>query len=664
MKRVGAEPADGGIVGRGFPVVLAALAWFVAASAARGAGASVPVPGRSVVRTGIVSDLAIDGAGYFVIRSADGAPPSHSLTRYGGFRIDEDGCLRAADGGFVMGFAPETGVLAPISFRAAMLGRGNEPERFSQSWWVESSGEFFVGFTDGSREVVARIAVALPEGPERLRRISEWNFECAGCGPADLPPLRSPGEGRAGWVRPFELELPPPELKLGAFNRSTERQDGRVIPVPVPSGVCVFLDGPGGLIVRDHVTDREFATRGGLLKIDSDGWLVTMVDGHRVRGFTDTPFPAVRDLRIPLWDGDSTWRFEPTLIPETVRIDVHGVVEADMTDGGIVRLGRLKMGPVANSTGWMSRASVTENAGPTRIHSRRVDPRFLDEAALKALNQSARFARKPIRSDESPTSLAILGAGFFVVRDSAGELLLTRSGRFRRLEDGSLANENGWRVQGVRGAWGNRLEDLRMAPSSVAAPPAAAATILSDTGEESVDGDLDDAWIDRIAVAPVLDPGELVEVVPHHYRLVRSNGTSGELRWTVSGWNGMGFVLSGAIEMLGEWEAPFPSGLPSRARQVVLWGLQGRVGRIQVSGNLSDWSDWLMFQDTGDALRFVPAVGGHEGHLITVGNQVIEAGMPGGEIGGESRFYRIVVDVEDAGRVSTKNAIAGSGEFH
>ncbi|MGE3309251.1 MAG: hypothetical protein AB7O66_04715 [Limisphaerales bacterium] len=612
---------------------MAAWIWIFALAGPCGGAELGSLPGTSLRTTGGAFDLAIDGDGYFLVRSPSGGRPSYSLTRYGALRIDENGNLVTGEGGLVLGFSLVNEEPEPINFPGPGWIGGDSAGRILVSIQVEPNGEVVGGFSDGSVEVVARIGVVLPARPDRLRRISDWNFDCADCGPVDLPSLHGPGEGGAGTLRHGVLELPQPGLSLGTFDRTAGRREGSVLPVPVllPRLLCVHLEGPGGLTVRDPATDQEFVTRDGLIKIDSEGWLVTLTGGYRVRGFSEAPFPGMRDLRVPMASSGSSLGSDTMLMAETASIDGHGFVTAYGADGGIVRLGRVKLGPFPGS----------EAVGPTWIRSGRVDPACLDEATLKALNHRSRFVQRPIEPADSPMWVAIAGSGFFLVRTPEGERLLTRSGRFRRQDDGSIVTEAGWPVQAVREAWGDELEDLRVAPSVENVSTEPAGDVRSRIGIERVHEEGDGSWVDRLALAQVVDPSELVEVVPNHFRLVRRAGALGKLRWSVPRRNGMGAVFPGFLEVPDAATEYFPSDLPSRARQIVLWGLQGRAGRIQVSEDLSGWKDWLSFRDSFDGLRFTGLEPAGGGDFVGIANQVFDP-----RESEASRFYRIVIDAE------------------
>ncbi len=82
----------------------------------------------------------------------------------------------------------------------------------------------------------------------------------------------------------------------------------------------------------------------------------------------------------------------------------------------------------------------------------------------------------------SPTSMAIGGNGFFVVRDSDGRSYYTREGNFHFDQNGSLVNSQGYIVQGweIDPATGSPQGSLRNIAMSAFSSPPQASTILTD----------------------------------------------------------------------------------------------------------------------------------------------------------------------------------------
>ena len=405
------------------------------------------------------------------------------LTRRGALHVDESGRKVLVNGLPLMGRSADEAKLSPISL--SWNGSWEPGKRSVEAWRVSTRGEVTAQGSDGWVEIVSRIVLATPEPTTRLWRISESWFAMGDRGVTDGPPLQWPGDGGAGSVKVRSLEVAPVGMRVGAFDRSTPGA-GQAVPVPVPSGWCVLLEGPGFLSVRDPGTDEHFLTRCGLLKLDSEGWLVTEKRSYRVQVFSDEPFPGVRDLRVPVAKGTGRLTLESRWIVESLGIDVHGFISLKNTEGVRKRLGRLKIDRLSHAARsvaadgyfWKARPdrrlvdqALGVNPIPgglgTRIRSGQLDPSYLDAEASNALNHRARFLQQPHVREDSSTALAIGGAGFFLVRNPAtAEVLMTRSGRFRWTGDGHLENDRGWRVQGLVAPGQTAWEDVRVAGRS------------------------------------------------------------------------------------------------------------------------------------------------------------------------------------------------------
>jgi flagellar hook protein FlgE len=627
---------------------------------------------RAVWKTGVGSSLAIDGQGYFLLQAQGPATWTYALTRSGEFRLDEQGRLRSTDGGLVIGFGPDGVTLEPVVVMSPGGTRlilthqepGNPP--WNMTWdgskgWVSPNGEVIWERLDGTQEVIARIALAMPDLSTRLERFSERLYRVAGKGETGLPPMQRPGEGGAGWLRSGEWEAPSPGLKVGFSDRAAMGHS-HAIPVWIPFGLSVALEGPGCLVVRDSVSDERYLTRCGLLKLDSEGWLVTDQRGYRVQGFSDTPFPGVRDLRIPPeWVEDEFgWKSGPGWV--SVVLDAHGYLLGTTTEGVTLRLGRLKIDraalvgtSVSASEPFWKAEPVSAHAadsgieslgfeGGTLIRVSHVDPRYLDEEALRRLNHRARFLQHPMNRVASPTSLAIGGRGQFLVRDPVRDIVwMTRLGRFQWSDDGYLENDRGWRVQGLRSPWQSRLEDV-WAPilGGEAGIPAESRIIHSDGKVWVLRRDGSEEVVAWIQLAGEIDPSHWDEGEPWHFRLPGNGGEARLPRWNRPGMHGLGKVESGALEMLEEVRNFFPTQLPAKARQLVLWGLGGRAGSVEVSSDAKVWRDWLEFRDMDGLLRLQPASGVPGEPPVVLENHVMDSDA----VEASTRFYRIVVDEE------------------
>jgi flagellar hook protein FlgE len=96
----------------------------------------------TISATGVPTDVAIDGQGYFVVNNAG----VQEFTRAGNFSISSSGQLLASDGGQVMGYAAENGVVntnqtvAPLSIPSGLNVPAKASSQFSLTLSLDSSG--------------------------------------------------------------------------------------------------------------------------------------------------------------------------------------------------------------------------------------------------------------------------------------------------------------------------------------------------------------------------------------------------------------------------------------------------------------------------------------------------------------------------------------------
>jgi len=73
-------------------------------------------------------------------------------------------------------------------------------------------------------------------------------------------------------------------------------------------------------------------------------------------------------------------------------------------------------------------------------------------SGVQAMGISSKFTQGPIEATGVPSDLAIIGDGFFRVRDSLNDAdYVTRSGNFRIDDNGFVVNQQGFRLQGLDG---------------------------------------------------------------------------------------------------------------------------------------------------------------------------------------------------------------------
>ncbi|WPD19974.1 flagellar hook-basal body complex protein [Thermaerobacter composti] len=166
-------------------------------------------PGNPQV-TGVNTDLAIQGDGFFVLQDATGA---EVYTRAGDFRLDAQGYLVSGDGLLVLGWQ-DTGGNLPPTRDATNLGPirvldpdadpATEPRDVVVSFSIDTAGVITGTFADGSTRPIAQIALATFANPSGLLRDGHLYRESNNSG---VPDVGAPGTGGRGTVQAGALEM-------------------------------------------------------------------------------------------------------------------------------------------------------------------------------------------------------------------------------------------------------------------------------------------------------------------------------------------------------------------------------------------------------------------------------------------------------------------------
>lgn len=165
-------------------------------------------PGNPQV-TGVNTDLAIQGDGFFVLRDATGA---EVYTRAGDFRLDAQGYLVSGDGLLVLGWQADDGVLpdpdttaaGPIRVLDPDADPATEPQDVVVSFSIDTAGVITGTFADGSTRPIAQIALATFANPSGLLRDGHLYRQSNNSG---VPDVGAPGTGGRGTVQAGALEM-------------------------------------------------------------------------------------------------------------------------------------------------------------------------------------------------------------------------------------------------------------------------------------------------------------------------------------------------------------------------------------------------------------------------------------------------------------------------
>lgn len=171
-----------------------------------------------VSQTGIPSDLAIIGNGFFQVRDADGVD---YVTRNGAFRANSEGYLVTQGGQFLQGFGyawdagwdpasgtPPTGALDETQTTAIRVNNPDDPmNRAVEAWSIGSDGNVNIFLDDGSSYVGGRILLRDFNNPGALTAAGNGlfrGFEIAG--PIGDTLLAAASEGGTGSIQAGALE--------------------------------------------------------------------------------------------------------------------------------------------------------------------------------------------------------------------------------------------------------------------------------------------------------------------------------------------------------------------------------------------------------------------------------------------------------------------------
>lgn len=157
--------------------------------------------------TGLATDLAIDGQGFFVVR--DTATNAQYVTRDGSFQVDEQGFLITSNGMRVQGFSDAAlstrgDVRIDATGAPATAGTGAEVA----SYRIESNGQVIAVLNDTNQTSFPRGQVLLQSfrSPQSLVKAG-GNLYSASDAAGPLAQTQAPGSSGLGTVRSGSLEM-------------------------------------------------------------------------------------------------------------------------------------------------------------------------------------------------------------------------------------------------------------------------------------------------------------------------------------------------------------------------------------------------------------------------------------------------------------------------
>jgi flagellar hook protein FlgE len=402
-----------------------------------------------------VTDFAIQGRGYFVLRD----PEDNVLyvSRMGLFRCDANGYLASLCGMRVQGYTDGTfGRVGDIRVDT------QEPAAVIISWYrIESDGRIIVTPCQGSPFVRGQILLQNISDPSLLENAGEGNYTFPpSAGPQEPP--RVPGTAGVGTLVSGQLERLRPRLTMRLIqgNASSWAQ-GALSQTGCPTDLA--LQGRGYFVVRDPRDNTRYATRAGAFFTDTNGFLVNYA-GLRLQGRNDLSSGAVGDLRVELIGACPSSRSSVRTIFPT--ISRSGRIYVGLTDGSELACGQVLLQDcltpdrlVRTNFGvyLMAEQSWTPMAPPRSeglglLSQGQLELSQLDEDILAVREKLNFFVQGPPQFSTNATDLAIMGNGFFIVRDPVSNTCYaTRNGAFHFNEGSYLVTASGLRVQGLVG---------------------------------------------------------------------------------------------------------------------------------------------------------------------------------------------------------------------
>lgn len=640
---------------------------------------------RTIATTGVVTDLYVDGDGYFVIRQP--TTGETRLTRFGEFRLAVEGFLENPSGYRLQGAQLDGStpgdlqitVTNPTTYSWVWFGTNGfmaqviEHTTTNQlrSFTIDTNGTITMTLTNDEERPAGRILLRRPTTAHPLHPVGDADW----LEPElehDLPAgLFTPGTDGTGWIKTGGLEMPEPMLKISRFDRDA----APLADSPAfRTGIQTHLGfhGPGFLEVRDPHTDRRYLTRCGAFRLDWDGWLVTPDGRYRVQGFTDSvltreELQTYGDIRIDAGMPPATLvpAVDPAATFSSYSIDNRGVITVSIWDGSQYLRGQLLIQRIEHPERLVPAGSqlyLPSPLDPPRLESAADTESTTLESGTLNLNQLTpevlEFWRKQtrglqgavMRSGDSAT-LAVSGNGFFVIRNpSTGLKLLTRWGLFSWSADGFLETMDGSRVQALNfdrpwlpgdPAFGpdqpGFIDDLRLPRDAQGNFPA----------RHSIDTEgflavrfADNTWAVTLQVrlAYVPDVTLLRTVRPYHYEFSEAALTVSELEMAAPGTKGLGRIQSGALEQLWGSELHIPQHVPARGKVLTPCRIIRRSWKLETSFDLQTWTAFAPVRPSDWNPNDWPDSANSPGYPYTFGDLTL---VPG-ETTPNAAFYRLV----------------------
>lgn len=176
----------------------------------------------SLSTTGIPSDLAISGNGFFMVQNP--ATQAQYATQAGDFTLNSSGYLVTDTGEEVMGYNNSgLSTIGPIQINASQAPATSSPTATMSSYSIGATGQITVNLSDGTLFVCGQVLLQNFQNPGAL--VNEGNnlySNMADAGP--LAAMGAPGTGDLGSIQSGALELSNVDLSTEMANLITAQR--------------------------------------------------------------------------------------------------------------------------------------------------------------------------------------------------------------------------------------------------------------------------------------------------------------------------------------------------------------------------------------------------------------------------------------------------------
>jgi flagellar hook protein FlgE len=176
----------------------------------------------SLSTTGIPSDLAVSGNGFFMVQ--DPTTSTQYATQAGDFNLNANGYLVTDTGEEVMGYSNSgLSTIGPIQINASQMPATSNPNATMSSYSIGATGQITVNLSDGTSFVCGQVLLQNFQNPGAL--VNQGNnlySNTAEAGP--LAAMGAPGSSGLGTIQSGALELSNVDLSTEMANLITAQR--------------------------------------------------------------------------------------------------------------------------------------------------------------------------------------------------------------------------------------------------------------------------------------------------------------------------------------------------------------------------------------------------------------------------------------------------------